>query len=871
MITRDPYETLTSWNTSFHFCDWSGVSCGRRHRRVTLINLMSQGLTGSLSPHVANLTFLRELWLSNNSFEGPIPHEVGRLSRLRFLYLDQNKLSGVIPTNLSGCSSLEELQLGNNKLVGSIPNEISFLSKLTLFAVDDNNLTGGIPPFLGNITSMKVLSVALNPLGGNIPDTLGNFKSLTEIYSAGCNVSGTIPNSIYNNSLLTVLSMSDNQLSSSLPSDIGALLPRLVILQLRNNQLVGLLPRSISNCSKLTSLEMDYNNFSGKLEIDFSKLRDIKRILLQHNLFGRGEADEMKFIDSLTNCSSLQFKGELPESVGNLSNQLQTLNLGANQLYGNLPSSVENEFTGIIPTTIGMLQNLQAAFLYENQFSGPIPDAFGNLTKLVILSLRANKLEGDIPPCLGNFHQLQKLELSNNKLSGKIPKSVLQLPSLSVLLNLSRNNLFGSLPTEVGSLKMLSNIPSSLGGCVSLSFLSLKSNLFQGMIPPSFSSLRGVIKLDLSHNNLTGQVPRFFEWFSLQYIDLSFNDFEGETPLLGVFKNSSAFSVLGNSRLCGGLVELGLPKCNKTKKQEKRLFPVFAIVILIAFTHFTILCLMYAWCKKKNKRQPSQSSTSEHFLKVSYNQLLKGTDGFSETNLIGKGGLSYVYKGILDVGDDKFVAVKYMPNGSLHDWLHSSETGMRLNLLQRINILVDVASALDYLHNHCSIKIVHGDLKPSNILLDNDMVAHVGDFGVARFFGIDSDQNNSTGTVGTTGYAPPEYGLGSEMTSSGDIYSFGILLLEVMTGKKPTDDIFIEGLSLHKFASMALHNGVSNVIDGDAILMQSSEANVEDIEECLASIVKIGVSCSMDFPPLRLKIKIVVHELKHILNVLQNI
>ncbi|KAI7737338.1 hypothetical protein M8C21_028801 [Ambrosia artemisiifolia] len=764
MITRDPYETLTSWNTSFHFCDWSGVSCGRRHRRVTVINLMSQGLTGSLSPHVENLTFLRELWLSNNSFEGPIPHELGRLSRLRFLYLDQNKLSGVIPTNLSGCSSLEELQLGNN----------NFLSKLTLFAVDDNNLTGGIPPFLGNITSMKLLSVALNPLGGNIPDTLGNLKSLTEFYSAGCNVSGTIPNSIYNNSLLTVLSMSDNQLSSSLPSDIGALLPRLVILQLRNNQLVGLLPRSISNCSKLKSLEMDYNNFSGKLEIDFSKLRDIKRILLQHNLFGHGEADEMKFIDSLTNCSSLQylglgncrFKGELPESVGNLSNQLQTLNLGANQLYGNLPSSVgnlvglialslvENEFTGIIPTTIGMLQNLQAAFLYENQFSGPIPDAFGNLTKLVILSLRANKLEGDIPPCLGNFHQLQKLELSNNKLSGKIPKSVLQLPSLSVLLNLSRNNLFGSLPNEVGSLKMLSNIPSSLGGCVSLSFLSLKSNLFQGMIPPSFSSLRGVIKLDLSHNNLTGQVPRFFEWFSLQYIDLSFNDFEGETPLLGVFKNSSAFSVLGNSRLCGGL--------------------------------------------KKNKRQPSQSSTSEHFLKVSYNQLLKGTDGFSETNLIGKGGLSYVYKGILDVGDDKY------------------------------------------------------ETQPSS----KNKYSH---------------QNNSTGTVGTIGYAPPEYGLGSEMTSSGDIYSFGILLLEVMTGKKPTDDIFIEGLSLHKFASMALHNGVSNVIDGDAILMQSSEANVEDIEECLASIVKIGVSCSMDFPPLRLKIKIVVHELKHILNVLQNI
>ncbi|KAJ0771945.1 putative protein kinase RLK-Pelle-LRR-XII-1 family [Helianthus annuus] len=142
-----------------------------------------------------------------------------------------------------------------------------------------------------------------------------------------------------------------------------------------------------------------------------------------------------------------------------------------------------------------------------------------------------------------------------------------------------------------------------------------------------------------------------------------------------------------------------------------------------------------------------------------------------------------------------------MPNGSLHDRLHSSTSTSRLDLLLRIGILMDVAVGVNYLHNHCLETIVHGDLKPSNILLDEDMVAHVGDFRLARFFGRDSNQNNSTGVKGTVGYAPPEYGLGSEMTSNGDVYSFGILLLEVMTRKKPTDDIFNEDLSLHKFAS----------------------------------------------------------------------
>ncbi|GJT65280.1 kinase-like domain-containing protein [Tanacetum coccineum] len=116
-----------------------------------------------------------------------------------------------------------------------------------------------------------------------------------------------------------------------------------------------------------------------------------------------------------------------------------------------------------------------------------------------------------------------------------------------------------------------------------------------------------------------------------------------------------------------------------------------------------------------------------------------------------------------------------------------------------------------------------------------------------------------------------EYGIGSEMTSSGDVYSFGILLLEVMTGKKPTDDMFKNGLSLHKFAYMALPDYLVDVIDNDAIVLQSTEANANKVEECLIATIKIGVSCSLDSPPQRMKIEIVVTELQRILDVLQNI
>ncbi|KAJ0465977.1 putative protein kinase RLK-Pelle-LRR-XII-1 family [Helianthus annuus] len=642
------------------------------------------------------------------------------------------------------------------------------------------------------------------------------------------------------------------------------------------------------------------------------------------------------------------FQGVLPRSIGNLSSQLRSLHLGFNWLHGYVPSSIGNlvglttlhlsfnRFIGKIPSTIGRLKNLQLATFVENQFSGQIPDEIGNLTLMTKLALYSNKLEGHIPSSLGNLHQVIGLDLSNNKLTGEIPKELLELSSLSYLLNLSQNHLFGSLPSEVGKLNMLGildlsynnitgNIPSSLGGCQSLSSLSLKGNLFQGIIPPSLRSLRGLVDLDVSHNNLTGQILEFFQEFSLNYINLSFNDFEGEVPVLGVFANASAFSVLGNSRLCGGLIQLGLPKC-EAKKHRKR-FPVYVIVILIASTLFIILCLVYSWCKKKSKSQASQSSTNERFLKVSYNELLKATDGFSEANLIGQGGFSSVYKGILghvdrsvavkvlhlqsrearksfvreceawrsirhrnllkiitscssvdfQGNDFKAIVYEFMPNGSLHDWLHSSTCTSRLNLVQRINILMNVACALDYLHNHCPTAIVHGDLKPSDILLDDDMVAHVGDFGLARFLGSGSNRNNSSGVKGTIGYAPP--GLGSEMTSSGDVYSFGISLLEVMTRKRPTGDIFINGLSLHKFAHMALPDHVIDVIDSDILNffqedasgMQTKVPNAEKMEECLDLIVKIGVSCSVDSPTQQMHIESVVHEVKHILNMLQNV
>ncbi|GJV48738.1 leucine-rich repeat protein [Tanacetum coccineum] len=792
-VTHDPYKVLTSWNHSFHFCYWSGVSCGKRHKRVTALRLVSHGLEGSLSPHVGNLSFLREISLENNSFQGTIPHELGRLSNLRYLYLYDNKFSGVIPTNLSRCSNLEVLSLGRNKLAGSIPKEMSSLSKLVSLIIEDNKLTGGIPPFLGNITSMEVFAAADNPFGGSIPDTLGLWKSLTEFYSGGSNLYGSIPHSIFNLSLLANLSLALNHLTGSLPSEIGNQLPKLEWLQLWGNELTGVIPPSLSNCSKLVYLEMSNNNFSGKLTIDFSELREIKYILLQNtNLHGQGEADDMKFIHSLKNCTRLMILalfncnliGVLPISIGNISDQLNFLKLGENQLFGSLPSSIgnlvglttlslgPNRFKGKIPTTIGKLQKLQILDLHSNQFSGPIPDAIGNLSSLNELYLYSNELEGHIPSSLGNCKELNLLNLADNRLSGKLPWQLLKLPSLTILLNLSQNSLSGSIPSQIKDLKMLSEldlsynnltgtITSSLSECISLGVLYLSGNIFQGIIPSSLSSLGGLGVLDISKNNLSGKIPQFLEkWKSLEFLNLSFNDFEGQVPVAGVFANASAFSVLGNNRLCGGLVTLGLHKCKETGSQKKR-FPFFVLFILIAPTLLVVLCGVYLLCKKKRNSQPSQSSGNERFLKVSYNELLKATDGFSADNLIGEGGFSSVYKGILDSDDDKFVAIKvlHLQNRGAHkSFLAECEAWRNIRHRNLLKIITSCSS-------------------------------------------VDFQRSD-----------------------------FKALVYDVLCHGKCT------------------------------------EANAKKVEECLAATIKIGVSCSMDSPPQRMKIEIVVIELQRILD-----
>ncbi|XVF83988.1 hypothetical protein PTKIN_Ptkin16aG0538900 [Pterospermum kingtungense] len=964
-ITGDPHGIMRSWNDSVQFCQWPGVKCGRRHQRVTKLNLAALKLMGPISPSIGNLSFLRVLNLENNSFIQQLPQEIGHLRRLEELYLERNSIGGEIPSNISNCSKLTHLYIGRNLLVGEIPAALGHLSNLKELIFQNNTLSGSIPPFLGNLSSLEIISLTRNRFSGVIPEALGQLKNLTFFTVSSNEMSGMVPFSFFNLSNIRIFSIGGNNFHGSLPSKLGVSMPYLEILIVGLNQLSGPLPISIANASNLILLDVGDNKFTGKPS-SFQKLDKLQQFNIAGNLLGSDKANDLNFLCSLSNATNLKyvgiggnnFGGVLSECISNLSTSITTFILQKNNIVGRIPAGLGNlinlevlaaagnQLSGSIPSIIHRLQKLQFFSASFNSISGVIPSSFGNLKMLIKLYLADNNLHGEIPPSLGQCENLILLDLSENNLSGYIPPQIAGLSSLSIGLYLYSNRLTGVLPFEVGKLRnlgeldvsqnMLSGfIPNDLGNCIMLGVLLMSDNFFHGSIPSSLSSLRGLTNLDISRNNLTGKVPDFLATFgSLRYLNLSYNNLQGLVPVDGVFKNTSAAFLEGNSKLCGGIPEFHLPTCENLKQHKGRLTLKLIIALVSglsgAILVFSIIFLF--WLRKKRKLPAS--ANEENPLRLSYQSILKATNGFAPETLVGKGSFGLVFKGVLENGkiiaikvlkllshgasrsflaecevlrnvrhrnlvkvltacsgvdyngnDFKALIYEFMVNGSLEDWLHPpvgmnerEETAKSLSFSQRLNVAIDVGCALEYLHHHCETPIVHCDLKPSNILLDEEMVGYVGDFGLAKFITSDlqndtSSQSSSLGFRGTFGYAPPEYGLGSSVTTYGDVYNYGILLLEMFTGKRPIDEMFKENLNLHSFVKKALPNRVAEITD--PIFLQKSfrgETRINNtfnersqIENTLlwglTSVFEIGVACSSELPTERMNMANVVAKL----------
>ncbi|KAB5538985.1 hypothetical protein DKX38_016518 [Salix brachista] len=304
-ITGDPLGALSSWNESLHFCEWSGVTCGRRHHRAVELDLHSCKLAGSLSPHIGNLSFLRILDLSNNSFSQNIPQELGRLFRLLQLNLENNTFTGEIPANISYCSNLQLIDLRGNDLIGKIPVELGSLLNLQACLLTANHLVGEIPLSFENLSSVESIRLGDNHLQGSLPYGIGRLKRLKKLSVPINNLSGTIPPSMYNLSSLTFFSVAINQFHGSLPSDLGQKLPSLEVLLFYANKFNGPIPVTIFNASTLSRIDLGNNSFTGKVP-PFPNLPNLQHLYIDSNELGNGEEGDLIFLHSLANCTNLE-------------------------------------------------------------------------------------------------------------------------------------------------------------------------------------------------------------------------------------------------------------------------------------------------------------------------------------------------------------------------------------------------------------------------------------------------------------------------------------------------------------------------------------------------------------------------------------
>ncbi|XP_031277883.1 MDIS1-interacting receptor like kinase 2-like [Pistacia vera] len=668
------------------------------------------------------------------------------------------------------------------------------------------------------------LDLSMNQLFGSLPPQIGNFSNLTR------------------------LDLSNNQLSGNIPPEIG-LLTHLEILHLSFNQLNGSVPEEVGQLSSLKELVLYHNNLGGLIPSSLGNLSNLARLSLSSN----------------------SLSGSIPREIGN-SSQLHVLDLSSNHLAGK------------IPTELGKLVSMNNLVLNGNQFSGGIPQELGLLIELEYLDLSANRLKKSIPKDLGYMLKLHYLNLSNNQLNEEIPDQLAKLFQLSAL-DLSHNLLKGEILSQICRLENLEN-------------LNLSYNNLSGSIPSCFEGMKGLSFVDISYNELQGPIPdsRAFRYAPVEAL-------EGNRGLCGaasslrlpcktftshkqIFKGwqlvfTVVFPLLGALTLL--IVVLIIYQRRKKRNNESNL----------------ISCLSGKRRNHENMGEFWMSTVSNIGEKATYKEIMRATENFDPKYCIGRGGYGSVYIAKLEEGhvvavkkfdihslhpsemanqnhllkevkaltelhhrnivkyfgfclhaQHSFLIYDYLENGSLNKVLGCEVEAKKLDWNMRIGILRGVAHALSYLHHDCFPPIVHRDISSKNVLLDSDYEAHVSDFGVAKV--LQPGATNWTVVLGTCGYTAPELAYTMKVTLECDVYSFGVLALEIIKGEHPGDMILSLSSSLNR---MKEKRRLRDIVD------QRLPFPDPEIQAPIIKILNLASACLDANPQLRPTMDMICKEL----------
>ncbi|KAL3528433.1 hypothetical protein ACH5RR_007755 [Cinchona calisaya] len=851
---------------------------------------------------------LKELSLSENNFTGTVPSSflTGNCS-LQILDLSENHFFGLFPKEISNCKDLVILNLNENHFTGPIPKEIGSVSGLQALYMGSNNFSSDIPQSLVGLSNLTFLDLGANGFGGDIQAIFGKFKQVKFLVLHGNSYTGGLYSSgILGLSNIYRLDLSYNSLSGPLPVEFSQM-PNLRYLILAYNQFTGSIPSEYGNFQRIQFLDLSFNTLSGNIPSSLGKLSSLLWLMLANNQLSGEIPPELGNCISLLwlNLANNQLSATIPPQltkIGMDPTQTFLYNKQSDQISAGTGEC--REMRRWIPADYApfsfvfkLLTRKKCRSLWEMLLTGHglfqvcVPGSNIRTSDISgYLQLAGNQLTGVVPPEIGNMRNFSMLHLGFNQFYGKLPSEI-GLMGL-VVLNITRNSFSGEIPTEIGKIKCMQN-------------LDLSYNNFSGTFPASFNNLTDLSKFNISYNPYisgvipaTGQLATFEKWSFLgdpllhlpPFIDNTTNGGQGskhdggkKPTKLGAFL---VFLVLILAFLICGVMTLIVCLIIKSPTDS----PGYLLEESKGMHELVSTSSSYSpWLSDSVKVIRLDKTTFTH------SDILKATSNFSNDRIVGRGGSGIVYRGVLPDGtevavkkiqregvegekefqaemevlsgngfgwphpnlvtlygwcldgSDKLLVYEYMEGGTLEDIITDRTT---FTWRRRIEVAIDVAQALVFLHHDCYPSIVHRDVKASNVLLDKKGKALVTDFGLARVIN-GGGSHVSTMVAGTVGYVAPEYGQIWHATTKGDVYSYGVLVMELATGRRAVDggeECLVEWA---KRVMGYAHQGFSRTLIPVALLVSGLEKGADE----LCELLRIGIRCTAETPHARPNMK----------------
>ncbi|XP_039065004.1 probable LRR receptor-like serine/threonine-protein kinase At1g56130 isoform X2 [Hibiscus syriacus] len=861
-------------------CDCSfqgGTVC-----HITSLRAFDLDRRGVIPEELLQLPFLYYLKIDRNFFTGPLPAFIGNMSRLGLLSLAQNDFSGPIPKELGNLKELFMLSLGNNNFSGIVPPELGNLVKLEELYINSCGFSGEIPSTFANLERLRIVWVSDNAFTSKIPDFVGNWTRLTSLRMEGNSFDGPIPSSFANLTSLTSLRIGDIYNGSS-SLDFVRNLVNLNDLVIRNAMLTGIFPSYITELQSLQKLDLSFNNLTGQIPSTLFTMNSLRYLFLGNN----------------------SLSGSIPSQK---SGTLQTIDLSYNFLSGNLPSWVNSGLQlNLVANDLRLSRSNTRHFPGLDCLQRSFP-CFRNAPRYANFSIKCGGpamisdrilFEADNNP-LGaatfNVIGTRKWAVSNGGLfaDSSNPQyarnTIVQVrgtntPGLYQTSRLSPESLrYYGLGLENGLYTIrLFFAETGFPAPSSQSWKSVARRVFDVYI----QGTRRLRDFDISkeaggvntaiNRNFTASVTENHLEIHLFWAGKGTTG----TPEEGTYGPSiSAISVVPNFKPTVS----GLPPGNPKGKNRTALIAgvTVPVVVLASILMLTIIYVK----RKKEDEEEVLIGISPRPNTFSYSELKDATQDFSPSKKLGEGGFGPVYKGTLP--DGRVVAVKqlslssnqgkeqfvteiatisavhhrnlvklygcciggnsrllvyeYHVNKSLDQALWG-KNGLHLDWPTRFNIILSTAKGLAYLHEESKPKIVHRDVKASNILLNEELCPKISDFGLAKLYD-DKNTHVTTRAAGTIGYLAPEYAMRGHLTEKVDVFSYGVLALEIISGR-PNSDNTLEDEEVYLLEwAWTLHENNQLLSLPDPRLAEF------DKDEALR-VMKVALLCTQASPSIR--------------------